>query len=399
MRFPKLSELDRDQAAIYNGAPVDGSVLISGPPGTGKTVIAFHRAHTLAQRKKNPHVIVFNRVLARYTGKRDKVAEDVKVTTLHQWAAAWWKKFEAGWPPTIGADRYAHDWAAIGAAAMRKLANGGASVVNWGHLIIDEGQDFAPSMYSVLRAVREIANHKGASPALAISVLADENQRLYPHRNATLDQIRESLGVGEAETLRLKKNYRNSKQIAELAACFYVGLKTGIPDLPTRSGPKPVVSVVDRDSHGKTLNAFVEKIARYARAHPTEEVGVIAMCDADRKSMFNRLSARLGGDDLEVQTYSSVDETDVADLTFDQPGRLTVLNYQSAKGLEFDAVFLIDPGYLLRSGGAAELNVRMVLYVASSRARSFLSLMFVEDEASAKVLAWLKGSIFDKEEL
>ena len=77
MRFPSFTDLDREQRAIYSGAPLGESILVMGPPGTGKTVMAFHRAErlkTMATSKKaetaRPRVIMYNKVLATYSSDR-----------------------------------------------------------------------------------------------------------------------------------------------------------------------------------------------------------------------------------------------------------------------------------------------------------------------------------------
>lgn len=405
MRFPKLSELDKDQSAIYNGAPPEGTVLIVGPPGTGKSVIAFHRAHLLQQIGRSPRVIMYNKVLARYTSNRGNIASEVRVSTLHSWAYGWWNRVvERGnaRPPMIDGDRFAHDWTAMQVeAAKRASSQGGAQAVNWGHLVIDEGQDFPRSMYTCLHLTLSVANASGAEPKLAVTVLADENQRLTPSKNSTIEEIRQALGLhaGDRNVFSLKKNYRNTRQVAEFARSFYAGLPTGMPAPPTRKGDLPVVSMVARDTHGKFLNACAEKIAMYAKAYRTEEIAVLAMQDKVRESMFNRMKAKLHGEKIEVQSYSSSDEElRVDDLTFDKPGHVTVLNAASAKGLEFDAVFIVDPGVLM-SNGSADLNVKMTLYVLCSRARSFLNVMLLDDDNAQKLLQWVPDALYEKEEL
>jgi DNA helicase-2/ATP-dependent DNA helicase PcrA len=405
VRFPKLSELDRDQSAIYNGAPPEGTVLIAGPPGTGKSVIAFHRAHMLQQVRRNPRVLMFNKVLARYASTRGNVASAVPVSTLHSWVFSWWKrvtKHRHATPPTVDGEKFTHDWTAIQAeTVVQATTKAGAQAVNWGHVVIDEGQDFPPAMYACLQLTMNVANAAGATPRMAVTVLADENQRLTPNKNSTIEEIRRTLGLNadDRNVFLLRKNYRNTRQVAQFAACFYVGLPTGQPDLPSRAGDLPLVSLVSRETHDKFLNACAEKIARYAKLKRTEEIGILVMRDSVRKSMFNRMKAKLQDERIEVQSYSSSDDALSAEsLNFDKPGHVTVLNYASAKGLEFDAVFVVDPGVLM-SNGSADLNVKMTLYVLCSRARSFLNVMLLDDDNAKRLLGWLPDVVYERETL
>jgi DNA helicase IV len=347
----------------------------------------------LEKMDRAPKVVMYNKVLAKYTSTRGSVAKDVPVTNLHKWLGSWWRQAAPGkfGPPTIPGDRYAHDWPAIQEAVLPGLMSGSTiSSANWGHLIVDEGQDFPEAMYATLKTVLTVAGAKGAKPEPAVTVLADENQRLQPGKNSTIEEIRRSLGLHSdtRNVFALKKNYRNTLEIAAFAAQFYVGLPSGIPETPTKHGPPPVVSTSAKESEGQNLNAFCEKIARYANARRTEEIGVFVPNNHVRKSIINRLAKRVEAAGIVVQSYANNDEQAQADdLVFDVGGRITVLNYQSAKGLEFDAVFVIDPGRLL-IGGSSELNAKMCLYVMCSRARSFLNVMLAECEQSQMIRNW-----------
>ena len=66
MRMPNARDMSDEQQDIFEDAPLDGRVLVTGPPGTGKTVIAFLRAMLLAKENKKVDVIMYNRVLKRF---------------------------------------------------------------------------------------------------------------------------------------------------------------------------------------------------------------------------------------------------------------------------------------------------------------------------------------------
>lgn len=374
MKFPKLSELDAEQRAIYNGAPPTESILVVGPPGTGKTVMAFHRAAFLKalSSKKNDHslvprVIMFNSVLSTYASTRDGVAPDVETSTMHSWAGEWWQRMFHGKAPSHPDSRFNLDWTEI----LKRIAiqgQGLAGKSHWGHLIIDEGQDFSPKMYACLGMVSAL--HATSRPA--ITVFADENQRLQPESNSSIEEIQAALSLRPTNRFALKKNYRNSRQIAQFTRHFYVGLPSGIPDLPERVGrSKPRVLVTP------DFEVARHRIATFASNNPGLDVGVICMRDAVRKKIFNSISERLRSSSIVVQTYTSYakDAYPASALKFDKGGSVTVLNYHSSKGLEFDAVFIVDP--FSEAGGAGDQQASMLIYVMGSRAREYLELVIL----------------------
>ncbi|MEI4956960.1 AAA family ATPase [Aeromonas caviae] len=426
MRMPNARQISEEQQDIFEDAPMDGSILVSGPPGTGKTVIAFLRAHLLAKKKQDVTVLMFNRVLRRYT---ENVAQDidgsVQSKTMHSWFPGWWrahrirspeiestlfiegdkafvhcpyeqkdklKKLGGKWerskhnpftngsgmwyvplerynaepetyaqwtgashePPEI--QRWQYNWSNIQDMFFDLEED---EVIDWGHLIIDEAQDFEPGFYSFLRmATRQMENG-------ALTILADENQRLEEHRHSSLEQIRASLKLSNKpdREFKLTKNFRNTKQIAEVARHFYVGLETGMPDLPDREGDKPTLIIK------RNIEQQLEYICNYLQHRGALEVGIILDSDDDRNFFAQRLSERL--EHYTIQTYSSKDPESSEELEFDKQGVVTVLHRKSCKGLEFDTVFV--PQLQRFSVEDTDLaTFKMNLYVICSRARSEL---------------------------
>ena len=66
MRLPTYEEIARDeqQLEVYE-TPFEESLFAVGPPGSGKTVLAIHRAHMLASADLEVVLITYNRMLRR----------------------------------------------------------------------------------------------------------------------------------------------------------------------------------------------------------------------------------------------------------------------------------------------------------------------------------------------
>ena len=88
MKMPNSVQMSREQKKIYEEAPTDGVVFIGGPPGTGKTVIAFLRANTIVAKRKDATVIMYNNVLKQYS--KGAADEEAQVETANRWFWSWW---------------------------------------------------------------------------------------------------------------------------------------------------------------------------------------------------------------------------------------------------------------------------------------------------------------------
>lgn len=345
MRLPSYQELSKEQDRI-NNLPLDGSFLVTGPPGTGKTVMALYRASMLQSERRPVKLLMHGRLLTQYT--RSAVSElliDGSVSTYDRWLTDYFWRHHGRSVPSHRPWEY--DWG----EALRIVNASPPPATECPDLIVDEGQDLPREFYVLARLV-----------STNLTVFADENQRLR-ESNSTLDEIRAYGLFPQDHCHALTRNYRNTREIGMLAATFYTGLETGIADLPSRSGDLPVVM------HHRNLDATVEFIRNFESANSDLEIGVVAPTDSIR----DRVVRALGDDTINpVQSYHRKRGETPPELDFDSPG-IKVINHHSAKGLEFDAVFLPamqevrDPG---------NLNVRMRMYVLTSRARDSLFLSY-----------------------
>jgi DNA helicase IV len=380
MRLPKESQLSQEQKEVCY-APPEGTAIVVGPPGSGKTVAALFRVRSLNEGEHDVIAVMYNKVLKRYAGQSE---------TFLSWIHKWWRESTRGSLPMSTAQNRSGfqppDFDSAANLACSILRDKIKTKGHWGHLIMDEAQDFDPSAHRLLCAVQNVTfDHLPLADRPSILILADENQRITP-RNSTIADLLDAYMIPREELYLLKRNYRNTREIAQFSAQFFNDAASGTPELPERRGDAPRV-VVTAD-----LNDAVERIVRHVRIHANQEIGVLVHYENTRRKIYNRLSHRLRDVNIPVQTYSSQDEraNDEEALKFDVP-RVTVLCYASSKGLEFDAVFLpelqsypMDP----ENRDVAKMN----LYVMASRARNMLTVMLTDPQRESPFWKMLRQS-------
>ncbi|MDE0307403.1 MAG: AAA family ATPase [Albidovulum sp.] len=378
MRLPTEAELSREQREVCS-APSQGTALVIGPPGSGKTVVAVYRKRMLERMGEPVTSVAWNNVLARY-GDLDK--------TFERWLYSWWKKATGmQFPTALQKNRHIPDYKYALKEALGRKRSDISHNGNWGHLILDEAQDFSQPAHKLLSIAHKICEDVAENPP-SMLILADENQRITDS-NATFNAIREAHSLFNDEVYCLTKNYRNTREIASVAKEFFIGTVSGMPELPDRRGDKPKLLT------SCPIDDAVKKIANHARNHEDHEIGVMVYYDATRKKFFNKLKHRLAKTDIYVQSYFADPRQGggpqlAQRLRFDRGGTITVLCYASAKGVEFDSVFLPELQQMRASGEDGDVN-KMQLYVMASRARTHLTLMMDDAFRASSIWKLLPG--------
>jgi superfamily I DNA and RNA helicase len=367
IRMPAFSRLSEEQRDIFEEVPLEGASLVTGPPGTGKTVIAMYRAKALAGAGGGPvAMITHSKVLAAHSQTwKDPGFERVKVQTYHSWAHQLWRAVGGRnfAPKRNGASsEFDIDWLEI----TRQVRSSG-SAPKLGHLVVDEGQDLPVDFY------QQVGMYLQIGWVSSLSVFADENQRLQEQQNSSIAQIRSAIEITNPIVERqLTLNYRNSLPVARVAGTFYVGLQTGKPRLPAdRPGQPPEFLCVP------SQEAMVGRIAIHAINDPSRSLLVVCGTQSAAAQLRNQIEAELlrRGHRRIVSWYKRdhKEHGDPVRLRPGEQGVIAVVHTSSMKGLEADSVFV--PGVESLDGGAAGSDVEcMKLYVMTSRARSHLEL-------------------------
>jgi superfamily I DNA/RNA helicase len=345
--LPSYSGLTDEQDDIL-GLPLDSSALITGPPGTGKTIMAIYRAKLLHEIGQPTLLLMYGNLLSSYTGGAVKdLGIDGIVSTYHRWFPKAFSKIYGRQPPRL--DHWSYDWNACKEEMLRRPL----PEPEKRHIIVDEGQDMPPDFYFMLPLMSR-----------SLTILADENQRVTQDQS-TLEEILAATGITEVRSL--VQNHRNTREIAQFAATFYTGKRSGIPTLPPAGHGTEAPSL----QHHSNLHGTVTEIARYEQSRPDATIGVLLPYAKQVKSFYNRLDGKTRNP---VEVYLSAAERGRLSLPdLSKPG-VKIVSWASAKGRDFDTVFLPEL-QAVRTDPESE-DLRMKLYVLASRARRQLSLMY-----------------------
>ena len=359
MHLPTWDDLasDDEQLDVLE-APLDESLFVAGPPGSGKTSLAAWRGDALADLYGTTPIVTYNRMLRRtLQAVSDASGIDIRASTMQSYV---WRDYQGRTgddPPRLQADAYAYDWGAM----IERLEG---TDPQHQALVVDEGQDLPEGFFRY--ASRFVAK--------TMSVFADDDQTIGRSRS-TLEQIQGAASL--PHPMILSENHRNTPEIARLAEHFHRGR------LPAATVQRSRTSRLPRLIRSPSEESTAERIHNEFRTRQVS-IGVVVDHNHIGKSIHQWLKERLP--DSRVDRYSNClrneDEIDVR-----TPG-ITVLNKGSVKGQEFDSVFILELHRFIPCTNDAEYRA---MYMMCSRARDSLTLVYGPAELSAAAQAALPG--------
>jgi len=205
----------------------------------------------------------------------------------------------------------------------------------YAHVLVDEAQDLTPMQWRMV-------GRRGR--AASWTVVGDPAQSSWPVPEESARAREEAFGDKPRHDFHLSTNYRNSQEIYAYAAAYAerVGLDADLPRAVRATGVAPVERRVDDLESG--VRAAVGELAGSVEG----TVGIVV--PAVRRT--------------QVQTWlDSWDELG-EDRSGGADSRIAVLNGLDTKGLEFDAIVVVEPEEIQ----SESVTGRATLYVVLTRA-------------------------------
>ena len=288
--------------------PIEDVLLLSGPPGSGKTLVLAGRARYLATAHPEWRVVMlcFNNALLPYLRQLVAGYRNVEVATFGKFSNGEGHRFslqnDAGEAENL-------------ARARRK---GIRQTVD--ALLIDEAQDFRDAWVSfALDALR---------PGRGGAVIAgDDRQALYEN-----SPVARALAGRRIDTLRLEQPYRSTQQILKVAS---IGQPEHDPlDWADAPDGEPV-HLIYAGSWDEQADAAAWEVRRLIddQGRRPEDIAVLV---TTKIGTFNRLAAALGAQGV---PHLIVTKENAASFDPGSP-QVKVMTVNAAKGHEFDVVVL-----------------------------------------------------------
>lgn len=307
--------MDDDQLDLIEYTD-DKSMLVAGCAGSGKSVIAMHKAEQLHKKGQDVILIAYTRSLSRFM-KNGKADSSFRFFHHYLW------KYKLKMPK---AD----------------------------YIIVDEIQDFTrEEIQEFINATRK--------HFLFFGDTAQSIYRQYGKQTMTIAQIAAMTGLN---TLQLFNNYRLPRPVAKITQ-DYVGVDVQeYKEKVYQNKETELPHLIHFDNEQKQIEALL----RLVKDNVGRNIGILLPNNPE----VIRISQEFMDNDVECEFKYNKGDNDfdyVDNLDFNTV-LPKILTYHSAKGLQFDMVIL--PMY----NGANDDESRKALYVAMTRTMHSLFVLY-----------------------
>jgi Nuclease-related domain/UvrD-like helicase C-terminal domain/AAA domain len=364
----RVMDLQQEQLARSLG---DGHRVIHGVAGSGKTMILGYRAEYLAKAStptsKPILILCFNEPLGVKLAsviKSKGLSANVHVRHFHKWC----REQLVAYGQTLPAHNMPVEpkmaemvQRVIHGVDRKHIPSGQYQAV-----MIDEGHDFAPEWLKLITQMIDPATN-------SLLVLYDDAQSIYERARSKQFSFK-SIGIqAQGRTTILKINYRNTRQILQIASLVAADLLTaedkdddGIPLVKPiscgREGPEPLI--INLPSLREEAYAIADHLAQaHKEGHAWGDMAVLCYDIKTRNDCAQALASRK----LPVENRITSGDFDPSS------NKIKVMTMKVSKGLEFPIVALPGVGHM-PAPGEDETEAARVFYVAATRATLRLAI-------------------------
>ena len=298
--------MDDDQLDLIERT-LDKPMLVAGCAGSGKSVIAMHKAEQIAQQGEDVVLIAYTKSLTGF--------------------------MNVGKP--IGPYRfyYHNQWVKQG----KPQAD---------YIIVDEIQDFTQEeIQDFIQAAKKYYMFFGDT--------AQSIYKQYGKQTLTIEEIAKLTGLN---VLKLYNNYRLPRSVAKITQ-DYVGVNVDpYKEKVYQNKEKSLPYIIYKNS----IEEQVDSIKAIVGNNAGKSIGILLPSNELALKVSEELRKKNVGCELKYSTDMKIDTryVDTLDFASIMP---KIMTYHSAKGLQFDIVIL--PMY----NGASDNESRKALYVAMTR--------------------------------
>lgn len=320
--------MDDDQLDLIE-MNIDKSMLVTGCAGSGKSVIAMHKAEQVAKTGAGVILIAYTKSLSAFM--REGI--DEKTLPYQFYHHYRWKE---------------------------KLKMPSAD-----YIIVDEIQDFTRE---------EVLEFMGAARK-AYFFFGDSAQSIYRQYGKNTISIEDISALTGLTPMQLYNNYRLPRTIAKITQ-GYVGVNVNpYEDKIYQNKEKSLPHFVQFDGFEEQISAIRTLIEKYTRnIFDNQSIGILLPSN----DLVVKICQKLQESDIPCEFKYTDDNSDRFVDTLDFETFLPkLMTYHSAKGLQFDVVIL--PMYI----GAFDDESRKALYVAMTRTMHNLYVMYSTPSISA----------------
>ncbi|MBX3007655.1 MAG: AAA family ATPase [Melioribacteraceae bacterium] len=358
--LPNFADLTKKQDEV-NRLPLTGQHLITGGPGTGKSVVALMRVLRMAKESPDYIFLVYNHVLNSAT--KQLANQKINSKTYLSWFYSLYY-MRMGGQNIPERQKQKPDYNTIIAFIQndrkKREGKGEKIIPSTTSIVIDEGQDMNPLFYRTL--IEDGFEN--------FFVVADQNQQIT-EENSSIRELKEELAT---EPIELDENFRNTFDIARLSHHFFTDPTTPKPNLPSHNKKSAHVPLL---LNYKNFNNIIERILREYDSNPNYLIGVFCpnsqILFKYRDALISPNTNQFDNPPPKVSYYINNKNGANVEIDFTESG-IVLLNDKSVKGTEFDSVFIVDidqfPYYL-----TIDESKKKRFYVMISRARQSLFIV------------------------